>query len=68
MANDKDKCTEQIIVKVIKCVPFQLCPKCAGEGKIVRLNLDTSAYNTEEPCDVCFGAKVIPMAVIPDKS
>lgn len=68
MENKNDDCTEQIIVKVMKCVPFQLCPRCSGEGKVVRLNLETTAYNSEEPCDVCLGAKVIPMAVIPDKS
>lgn len=40
-------------------VPFQLCPKCNGEGDI-----EMSGYSTiiaRVTCDVCSGRKIIPM-------
>jgi DnaJ-class molecular chaperone len=46
-------------------VPFQLCPKCNGQGTVFK----PSWYNTTTstgpyPCDVCNGAKIIPMALV----
>lgn len=39
-------------IKVLQCVPYQLCPKCHG------------AKNVSTPCDICNGAGVISMHVI----
>ena len=55
-------------MKKKKYVPFQLCPKCNGEGQVWK----TTQWNGETTtisagyvtCDVCDGVKVIPMAVI----
>lgn len=54
-------------VKIMKCVPFQLCPKCNGNGVITNYNLNTTSYLTTNVCDLCNGSMVIPMAVIPEK-
>jgi len=55
--------------KVVKCVPFQLCVRCGGEGSIFigQINPSTTAVYGWQPCDLCGGSKVIPMAVIPEK-
>jgi len=55
--------------EIVKCVPFQLCPKCNGEGKIDNPNLSTTSLALSKCiCDLCNGAMVIPMAVIPEKN
>lgn len=48
-------------------VPFQLCPKCNGEGSIRNYTYDTTSGLLVNQCDLCYGAKVIPMAKIPKK-
>jgi len=48
------------IIKDIKVVPYQLCPRCDGSGKITNINT-TTLFST---CDVCNGAKVIPQAIL----
>jgi len=51
-------------------VPYDLCPKCKGEGKLLKHDIDGHriGYNMKmETCDLCGGAMVIPMAVIPDE-
>jgi hypothetical protein len=46
-------------------VPYQLCPKCFGDGHLWRYNspaiMGTSCTPT---CDVCNGSKVIPMLMV----
>lgn len=41
-------------------VPFQLCPKCSGEG-------DIAITTARVTCDVCGGKKIIPMHPIKKK-
>ena len=50
-------------------VPWQLCPKCNGEGSIfnAKLHPDSVHYYGWQKCDLCDGTMVIPMAVIPEK-
>jgi hypothetical protein len=58
----------EIITCVHKAVPFMLCPKCNGEGKMNVINYNTVNTNRYDKvtCNLCNGAMVIPMAVIPD--
>ncbi len=56
----------------LKYVPFQNCPKCNAQGKVwfpPNLPWNPTFVGNGEPydCDLCNGAMVIPMAVIPDK-
>jgi len=41
-------------------IPYQLCPKCNGEGIIIAITGQIALY-TQNICDVCAGAKIIPM-------
>lgn len=41
-------------------IPYQLCPKCNGEGIIITITGQITLY-TQNICDVCAGAKIIPM-------
>lgn len=44
------------------------CPICNGEGTIFKTAIEgTSMANTMETCDVCNGAKIIPMHVIEEQ-
>ena len=45
--------------QVVKCVPYQLCPKCNGNGQII--NTWGSMYSN---CDVCNGDRIIPMHIL----
>jgi len=50
-------------------VPYQLCPKCKGEGDLPAFSdpfghTTNSISSQRKPCDVCFGNKVIPMHVL----
>ncbi len=45
---------------VVPCVPYQLCPKCNGQG-IVSNNYSSSVY---DKCNVCHGSMIIPMCVV----
>lgn len=44
-----------------KHTPYQCCPKCNGKGYFQDYNIFTT--NLTSNCDVCNGAKVIPMAI-----
>jgi len=62
----------EVRYEIVRCVPFQICPKCHGQ-RYVWFPPD-QPYNETFPssgepfkCDLCGGAMVIPMAVIPDK-
>lgn len=48
---------------VIGSVPYQLCPKCGGDGNLLRYNSPPVMGTNANPiCDVCDGKKIIPMA------
>ena len=48
--------------KKIKHIPYQLCPKCHGDGDLARHNSPSIISTTVSvTCDVCHGAKIIPM-------
>jgi hypothetical protein len=45
-------------------VPYQLCPKCGGTGKVLDNNQRIGCCGISsgvEVCDVCHGSKIIPM-------
>jgi DnaJ-class molecular chaperone len=57
-------------VNIVSAVPYQLCPKCNGQGQVsmppyvagdVRDVMSTGGIFQ---CDVCNGNKVIPMFII----
>lgn len=45
--------------EVLPCVPYQLCPKCSGYGRVN--GNGTAAFVS---CPVCQGAMVIPMHIV----
>ena len=48
-------------------VPYQLCPKCNGDGTVFVNNWNGSltAFSSGlQTCDLCHGTKVIPMHVV----
>jgi hypothetical protein len=49
--------------KIAKCVPYQLCPKCDGEGQVPSIST-TSVYKS---CPICYGAKLIPMHILKEE-
>jgi hypothetical protein len=51
-------------IKIVSVVPYQLCPKCNGYGGVWPEFMGTSACKIT--CDVCSGAKIIPMFVLPE--
>ena len=48
--------------KKLESIPYQLCPKCLGTGKIKHIEGNTSINFIT--CDVCNGEKVIPQHLI----
>lgn len=40
-------------------IPYQLCPKCSGDGDLSRYNSPALSYGAVV-CDVCNGDKIIP--------
>ena len=57
---DIDKIASQICELDSEYTPYQLCPKCNGDGDLARYN--SPALSTGHPiCDVCNGNKIIPM-------
>ena len=56
---------------VIATVPYQLCPKCGGDGTVMVQNWngsDTGTSNGLQTCNLCDGAMVIPMHIISEKN
>lgn len=51
-------------------VPYQLCPKCNGQGTVSKPSYvpgdvyQWSSSAVTHQCDVCNGAKIIPMCLI----
>lgn len=50
--------------KIAKYIPFQLCPKCNGDGNLMRYNSPPMTTTNCPVCDVCNGKKIIPMYLI----
>ena len=53
---------------VLATVPYQLCPKCGGDGKVLVQNWygsPTSTSSGVETCNLCGGAMIIPMHIVP---
>lgn len=48
----------------MNCIPYQKCPVCDGKGFVWNTGVSSSVSS---PCDVCHGAKIIPMHIIPDE-
>ena len=43
-------------------IPYQTCPKCNGDGNLLRYNSPVFLGTTQTPiCDVCENKKIIPM-------
>lgn len=51
-------------------VPYQICPRCNGDGSIFNNQFSpdlTTISSGMATCDVCHGAKIIPMHVIEEQ-
>lgn len=63
----------EIEYKIINAVPYQLCPKCNGQGIVSKppyIAGDVHEWASTQvsfQCDVCNGSKIIPMLVIDEK-
>ena len=56
---------------ILTTVPYQLCPKCGGDGKILVQNWygsPTSISDGTETCNLCGGKMIIPMCIISAKN
>ena len=64
---DKIKCWELIEQLINQPVPYQLCPKCNGQGQVSKppyIAGDVHEWTSIScifTCDVCNGSKIIPM-------
>ena len=64
--------TEPAIVgnNVLADVPYQLCPKCNGQGQVSKppyIAGDVHEWSSSScifTCDVCNGSKIIPMFIV----
>lgn len=58
------ECGPHPVIKITRkddsYVPLQLCPKCNGDGDLLRY-CSPNIYSEVPICNVCNGAKVIPM-------
>ncbi len=48
-------------------IPWQLCPKCLGDGNLARYNSPAVTSDACPLCDVCNGQKIIPEFVLEPK-
>ena len=65
---------KQILFKigntVLAAVPYQLCPKCNGQGQVSKppyIAGDVHQWSNSScvfPCDVCNGSKIIQMFIV----
>jgi hypothetical protein len=59
--------------KLCAIVPYQLCPKCNGQGTVSKPSHvpgDVCQWSSSSPvsqCDVCAGDKIIPMFIVKQK-
>lgn len=61
--------SNKIKYQIVKVVPYQLCPKCNGDGQVMVQQWNggnTSISSGMFTCDVCDGAKIIPMHALND--
>jgi len=66
-----DKNTDSnALYTVLPAVPYQLCPKCGGQGTVSKppyVAGDVYEWTSSQCsfiCDVCDGKKIIPMYII----
>ena len=53
-----------LIDKTKQVIPYQLCPKCHGDGNLLRFNSPALLGTMSTAiCDVCVGDKIIPMYI-----
>ena len=58
----KKKAKEMEAEQFKNAIPYQLCPKCNGDGNLLRYNSPAMMSTTIAPtCDVCDGNKIILM-------
>lgn len=63
----KKQITANIDYTVLATVPYQLCPKCNGDGQLMVQQSNggtTSISSGMFTCDVCGGGKIIPMHIL----
>lgn len=63
----KTKTQKPVNCSVLSVVPYQLCPKCSGDGKVLIKNWYgslTSISSEPEVCNLCHGAMIIPMHTV----
>lgn len=62
-----------LLSAVCHAVPYQLCPKCNGQGTVSKppyISGDVHQWSSSScqfQCDVCQGQKIIPMFIIPEE-
>jgi hypothetical protein len=62
-----------LLSAVCRVVPYQLCPKCNGQGTISKppyISGDVNQWSSSSSqfqCDVCQGQKIIPMFILPEE-
>lgn len=49
--------------KIVNYIPYQTCPVCSGSGTIRKDSINTTCLTI---CNICKGAKIIPMHEIKD--
>ena len=55
---------------LLAAVPYQCCPKCEGQGIVSKPSYVAAGVNqwsstsAVHQCDVCLGAKIIPMHIV----
>ena len=54
--------------KKTKYIPYQLCPKCNGDGNLWRFNSPSVTDGSNMVCDVCNETKIIPMYEIKEQT
>ena len=72
MNNSPKKHSENLscVANVMPCVPYQVCPKCNGQGQVTKPPYIAGDQNTWSSssaisqCDVCNGQKIIPMFIL----
>lgn len=76
MSNRKQKSEQPTSASILQncvlaAVPYQCCPKCEGQGIVSKPSYVAAGVNqwsstsAVHQCDVCLGAKIIPMHIVP---
>ena len=71
----KKKKPKKIKVEHLNCVPYQLCPKCNGQGLVSRpphipgdVQTWSSGDSSPYQCNVCDGKMIIPMHIVEENT